>query len=366
MIQIHFWLIIIFPSVLCAQYDCELILREAQSNFNKGNFNQVVLQLDSCSKSSALDKSIRIEIFELMGQSYLEMKDRELALDNSYFPILRIKKTYVPDPGRVSPDWVDMTQDFHTHPVFSVHLYTGFNAAKPIIKETFDLDSVTTDEEAYRAFFLKNELYGLGLSYSPHRSRFDFSLEAMYKKSQYNYNGNYRNASVFSNGDYIREFGLVAFSEELTWVSFPFVVKYNTRLPELSYRPIFVRFYGLGGGSIDWVRNATIDNLSIAFPAVNKIVFGEKLNLNAENKLRKSINYQVFLGVGIKLYIASKFTVFSEYRIGKTIGNIVSEKNRFSSDTLQDPFNYIDNDFNLNNQYLLIGAGYSFFKSKKK
>ncbi|MCK5170975.1 MAG: outer membrane beta-barrel protein, partial [Bacteroidales bacterium] len=170
--------------------------------------------------------------------------------------------------------------------------------------------------------------------------KIEINLDAIFINKQYDY--------TISQSDYI----IIRYTETQSILSFPLSGTYD-----FKYKMFYP--YLRIGASLDYMIGASISPLRAFEDFIDKDdITGSDLDILKDS--RNQLNFSALIGAGVKYKIKNGYVMLDlRYHYGFT--NNVS--NRFSNEETFG-YQYVDDDFSINNFYMSLGYVYSFYKTK--
>lgn len=358
--------VFLFVAYISNAQDCLNNLDQAKQFYQDGKLYQIPGVLADCAPDLDSDE-LKVEAYELLSITYLYIDEPELAED-SYLKLLAADPEYVPDSSkRVEIEF--LSKRFKTTPIFTLYpLKIGATFLQPRVINVNGTDNTNNTRESYKT--RAGAHIGGGADWNISKN-FALGGELWFNFQEYRYN------NIFFDIDSLH------LSERHIGLEAPIFLRYTQQ---------FDRWYtfAFAGYSLSYLINAnatpeyfertetldTLNNDRIVNPD-----FGRNLNLNS---IRKSINHNVVLGLGVNYRLDLQYISF-EIRYNLGLKNVLDAKNQFdfgidgtdtdSDPTLTDPnddireltfrYGHIDNDFRLDNISINVGYVYPLYKPRK-
>jgi hypothetical protein len=318
---------------------CAENLRNAQTLFDNGQVGEVAGLLSECLKSG-FNREEELAAYKLIIQTLLFQDELDKA-DSTMLEFLRKNPEYELSQTDHS-SFVHLYNNFNVKPVVQLVLHVGTNI--PFL--TFvDQHSVSGDAES-------------SSEYTTEALNLFASLEAKLaigSKLELNIEGGYSQLSFKNREDFLG-IGIVNYSEVQNRVEIPVTMTYNF--------PDFGKFTAYARAGAGPAFNVSATAKDISFVRGDEISFSDRKSPEIsrnDSRIKMDIFGQV--GGGIKLKIPRGYLNF-EIRTNIGIYNQVLYGG--DSATQLVGYNYIDDDFNMNNVNLSFGYTLIFYKPSKR
>jgi len=325
---------------LFAQDNCSFKLEEAQKLYESGNLDSIPSMLNPCiEKGFSGDELSRA--YKLLILTYLFEDNQEIANYTMFkflesFPEYEIKAN---DPVELKY----LFNTYHTIPVYSIGVIVGANYSYVRVIEPYSLANTNNYSGEYSVSGMG---YQAGIQIKRYINKnIELNLDAIYTAKNFDYK-------------LIQLDSEIEYKEDLTMFSFPLTGTYDYRFKNSkisSFARLGVNVDYLTRASANFKRNidddASVDDIS-----------GSDIEILED---RNTINVSAVVGGGIKYYVKKGYIMFDvRYNIGLT--NTVVSENRFTNDEKWAKYNYVDDDFAMNNLFVSVGYVFSFYKTKQK
>jgi hypothetical protein len=334
MVRIILLLSFVLPLALplSAQNGCEIILTNAQAEFDAGRFHAVPALLQECLQKNQ-NREWEQRAYLLLAETYLLLEDPAKA-DESYLKVLKANPEFVTDETRDPIDLVYLSRKFTATPIFSVYGKIGLNTSFINVIHDVNISGQGNSEESYA---LKTGWQGgLGLDYH-YRANLGLSAEFNYIFTSFSHN----TRGLFREGNYS-----LLFTDRQTWLNIPVMVKYTHGTRAL--RP-----FVFAGYSVRFLQRDRAD----------MVIDGDTESPVYDYKYkRNSFNSAVLIGGGLKYKWGLRY-IFGEVRYTRGLTNLTDAANRY--DQINQSWPYVDDDFRMNNVFVSIGYVHPFYKARK-
>lgn len=354
--------------------DCAIVLKEAEKSYEEGKLEEIPSILKSCLEVG-FSPDQKIQAYRLLTMTYL-FDDKKNLANESIQNLLKIDPEYVVNPALDPAELIYLLDSYQTLPKFSIGFIAGTNFSKVAPTEAYGIDNTFNDPENVSSGILStagpetspNEPHwkyspgGIGFhggivgSYMLFRN-LNLHIEPSYYFTKFTYTKNYTLNEFTNTSDSLNNLGNLELNETHGWIQIPLNLTYDIKLsPKLNS---FVRLGGTYGRLLNAGGTFTREYPQSASLAP---VTGPQEDLKLH---RNTSNYWITGGVGLK-YKIKKGVLFVDVRYQYGMQNMVNAAQRYSNTTLLYKYNYVDDNFNLDNLAISIGAAKSFYKPKKK
>jgi len=324
---------ILFFSFLCAgdficraQSDtCIAHLKDANTNIEEGDYDQAIVLLHNSIDHCDFDKEDKISAYKMLIICYSFIKNPEGA-DIAAMHIIKINPNYTPDKLKDDRRLIKVFQKFKPVPVFAI----GFNAGINF-----------TNEKTINSYSVA---YPNGNGSYKSKAGLQLGIQAekrIYRNLWAELGFSYR-TSGYSHDLYMVDSSTVQYSEKLTYLDFPLSLKYYFSSRRVS--PCLQ-----AGTDFSILSNA----LSTTASAGQKDIINRR-----EYRNTSQIGY--FGGAGINYNIKS-FKICFSFRYIFFPEDVNKPGTRYSDQINVFKYNYVDDDFRLDNVQLNICVSYNLF-----
>lgn len=346
--------------------ECQTSLEYSKELFDRGKLREVTKLLEGCvpfSPNNRETRELKIEILALLAETYQFTDEHEKA-DEIYDKLLYLEPFYQPES--ISQEIKYLADKFETYPLTAYTIYGGvYMVTRPIITENFTKDGVTIVEEDYKRKNddLRSWVAGLSADLSIDNSNVFISTGIALSSNYYRYNGTYANASVPSRPELAGSANLT-FLERQRWFQIPLTLKWLIKPKEEIIQKTFIP-YTFAGITFEILNKNSAQlqtpNITFANDLENPVVI-EKFETGSR---RTSFSPGILIGGGMKFHLR-RFYVDFDVRYRLMLNNLTNTDERYSESIMLSEFNYVDNDFRIQNLGFTLGTGFFLFKSRKK
>lgn len=344
--QLYFIILLFIGNVALAQKPEEensTCVSDAEKAYRAGQIEVIKKILPECLKSKSISKETKARGYRLLTITYLYFNQNDSA---EYFmkQLLKADKEYLVDKNQDPSEFVELHSRFRTDPVLLVEGHFGIRTSLPRILNNYSLDHTANSLGKYTpgTGFSAGAL--LEVSISDHFAIVtggNFEINKYeYKKSQFGYSS-------------------LEYFEELRYIDIPLSVKlYFTKKSSFKpYLQLGLKGQYLLSADATPTRSDSLLNQtqSVDERIINIDAQRQKLNLLAAAAL--GFNWKGIIGTG---YLTGK--------IGFSYGlvNIANASERYSNTELVYNYNYVSNDFALDNLSFMLGYALPIYRPKLK
>lgn len=316
------------------QSSCAFKLQEAENLYESGILDSIPSLLRNCINNNGFDEEELSRAYKLLVLTYLfedyqEMAELTMLKFLKEFPEYEIKPT---DPI----EFKYLHDSYQTIPTFSVGLLLGGNYSYARIIEPYYQSGLEDYNGEYSAVF---KFQG-GLQFTKYiNDQIDINLDVIYTLRSFDYSAKQLEYDI-------------TYSENQSLISFPVSATYDFKVKMLEP---FVRI----GVNTDYLLSATADfTRDIDIKENGYDITGDRNTINISALVGGGVKYNIKMGyimIDLRYHYSFMNLVNDEYRFTDSQGNNIKYAN----------FNYVDDDFTLNNFYFSFGYVYSFYKTKR-
>ncbi|NOQ25201.1 MAG: outer membrane beta-barrel protein [Bacteroidales bacterium] len=332
-------LILFFVSVssFAQESECAFKLQEAEDAYETGDLDSIPSMLRDCISNHGFDdeelaRAYRLLIKTYLFEDYQEMAELTMLKFLKKFPEYEIRPT---DPV----EFTYLYKSYQTVPVYSIGIIGGVNYSFVRIIEPYSLDGTEDYEGGYSS---SGVTYQFGLQIKRYINRnIDINLDVIYTSKIYN--------NTLDQID-----SKIIYDETQSMLSFPLSGTYDFMLGKFSP---YVRL----GVNLDYMLSASANlKRNIESDVGVDDVTGSAIDIFSN---RKPCNISALIGGGVK-YNVKKGYIMLDLRYNMGFTNNVNGENRRAIQELWSDYNYVDDDFSLNNLFISAGYVFSFYQTK--
>ncbi len=314
---------------------CSFKLQEAESLYETGVLDSIPSMLRSCINNEGFDneelsRAYKLLILTYQFEDYQEMAELTMLKFLKEFPEYELKVT---DPI----EFKYLYNSYQTIPTFSIGFIAGGNYSMARIIEPYSM--INTDN--YAGEYKSGTSWHAGVQLKKYiNDKIDVNLDIIYTNKTFEYSISQVNYTT-------------TYNENLSILSLPLSGTYEFKMGNLNP-------YARLGVNLDYLFTATAD-----FVKQNDIVTTDVIKESGYDIIddRNPINVSALIGGGVKFNVKMGY-VMADLRYQYSLMNLVNGDNRYSDFKLGS-YNYIDDDFTLNNICLSVGWVYSFYRTKQ-
>jgi len=321
-------------------------LSNAERAYRDGQIEVIRETLQNCLelKKNKVSKEIKARGYRLLTITYLYFNENDSA---EYFmkQLLKYEKEYKVDENQDPSEFVELYNRFRTDPVFLLEFQGGVNNAIVRTLNNYSLGDTETSLGEYTSGigFSAGILFELPLS-----NKFSAISGINYTANQYHYE-----RTQFELG-----YSKLELNESIQWMEIPLIFKFY--FSKKSFKP-FIQL----GVKAQYLLSATA-NLSktdfLSESSGNSTYEGRPLDISPQREKSTFLadaaigfNWKDIIGRG---YLTSK--------IGVTYGlvNIANTSQRYANRELINDYNYVSNDFSIDNMNFMLGYAIPIYRPK--
>ncbi|PIB35009.1 hypothetical protein BFP72_06185 [Reichenbachiella sp. 5M10] len=323
---------------------CKLNLNLAEDKYKNGQIDEVIDLIKPCVQgNSNLNKQDKIRMYKLLIITYLYLNEHEEA--SIYMKdFLSLNPEYQVEPNVDPSEFIDLFYQFRTRPVAILGLKVGVNSSLVNVRENYSLDNSNTALGTYSTVLGYNATFSAEFPLSKH---FSVATGLVFSHNSFDYTA--------------RQFGysVVGVKESMLFIGIPLNARFNFTKDD------FRLYFQLG---------ATANRLLSAHATLARLdSLNQDLGIQSvvgpteevlDQREQYSFSAQAALGFHWKNLIGKGYLMFE---IGYSYGlnNLVRTESRYDNTNLIYKYNYIPNDFSLNQLTIDLGYAIPIYKPKK-
>lgn len=330
--------LILWSSLLLAQEsNCAFKLQEAESMYESGTLDSIPSSLRSCIQNGSFDDEELASAYKLLIKTYLFEDYEEMA----ELTMLKFLKKY-PEYEIKATDPVEFTylyKSYRTIPIYSIGLIGGINYSVVRIIEPYSVETKDEYSGEYHASGMK--IQG-GLQIKRYLTdNIEINLDVIYTAKTFEYEIKLVNSKT-------------SYTENQSMVSLPLTGTYDFKTGKWSP-------YLRAGLNADFIFSAKADFLKQYTANFNSVDLKETdVDIMAD---RKPLNISAIIGAGLKYNIKRGYLMFDlRYHFGFVNQTVTENRN---NNLKWAKYDYIDDDFTLNNFFISLGYVHPFYQTKK-
>ena len=321
-------------AVLAQTDSCIIKLKNANTGFEKGDYDGTIKLLTSALANCNLNKDDKIAANKLLIMSYLKVDKLEEA-DKAAEAIMKIDPNYVPDKFKDDPKYSALFDQFQPTPVFRIGFNVGINGSAIDVVQYYSI--VHQDNlESYSTYNSKTGFrLGLQAEYRAYKNLW-VGVAGMFRQWQYEH--------ILDS----IENTTIHYSEKISYVDVPLSLRYY--ILDKTFSP-----YVEAGANFSFFTNALGTTSS-----------DNSKDIVNRTDYRNSFSIGYFGGAGLA-YKMKSWQFFADFRYNYYPDNVNKDGTRYSDLVNVFKYYYIDDDFRMHNWQLGLGVNYNVaYKNKKK
>jgi len=371
------WAQILDPTI------CSERLEDAKKSYEAGQLKDVSDKIEDCleKRPAVFSQEKMVDGYKLLTESHLfrnNISDGTRSYEKllTFNPLFEADST---DPSN-SYDLIYLSRTYRQKPIISTYVNFGTNYTLVNILQEYATDNTVRPAQNYNQ--LRVGISGaLGIEVPVWRD-FTLVLEGNFAWRTYRYQDSLLISSGTANP--IQQqlvYSNLQFNEQQIWIDVPLMLRYEHYMKR--YKKIIPYVYI--GGAPNFLLTANLSNIqrnTTREPDFGgQVIGGERTvtiagsGLNAKDRLaeggdtlrslRTAVNASIVAGIGSKFRLGRHFLVI-EARYSRFLLNTINRTNRYDNDELLFEYNYVDNDYRMDNFSLSVGFELSFYKPRKK
>ena len=317
------------------QTDCSIKLEEAESLYETGMLDSIPGMLRSCINggfdNEELSRAYKLLILTYLFEDYQEMAELTMLKFLKKFPEYEIKAT---DPV----EFTYLYKSYETVPIYSIGVIVGGNYSNVRIIQPFSKFDINNYNGDYSASGVS---FAGGVQIKRYiNENIEVNLDLIYSTKKFE--------MLQTEGDLS-----IMYEENQSMVSFPLSATYDLHYGNLSP---FARL----GVNVDYLMSATATLEKTS--SENELGKVKPSDIDILND-RNSYNISALVGAGLKYHVKKGYVMFDvRYHLGLT-NNVNVDSDRWNNEE-KDPYDYIDDNFAVNNFFISLGYVFPFYKTK--
>ena len=327
-------LLITVTSICQAQTDsCIVKLKNANTLFEEGEYDGVIMVLTSTLKDCNLNKSDKLQANKLLIMAYVKVDNLEEA-DKIAESVMKIDPYYQPDKFRDDPKLSALFEKYKPTPIFKLGVFGGINYTSIDDDQSF---SIVHDADASGLDDYKNKTgFQLGL-------KGDYRI---YKNIWLGIGLSYRQ-SKYEHLLYDVDNMTIHYEEKISYFDIPLSFRYS--LFEKTFSP--------------YIQAGT--DLSFLSTALSTTSRDDETDLVDRSAYRNNFSIGYFGSIGIS-YKIKGVQLFADVSYHFYPDNVNKEETRYADLINVFKYYYIDDDFRMHNCQFSIGISYSLLYKNLK
>jgi hypothetical protein len=332
-------ILVAFGYTLMAQENCTAKLDSAKELFNAGQIEEIPALLDSCLRQG-FTKDEKIQAYLLLIQAYIFDSDRDKAekVMNQFLKEFPDYKVQPSDPA----EFVELFKAFQIKPTWGIGVTSSANLSQVVVSQHFSTENLNS---------LNSKYYpdGVGFDAGAHinryfRKNFWVSLDIQYSMENFK-----RKDMLGGNNEELN------YTEKTGWFSAPIYLNLS-----IGRRRLSPYIYAGGEFGYLYVDKTYIIRRNLINTSIPNVV--QKSTNNLKN--REPYNVWALGGAGLQYKALGGYFHFSlGYKY--CLMPFVKNGNRYADNNLLYYYQYIDDDFRVNQFYCSLGFTKIFYKIKK-
>ncbi len=351
-----------FGQIIEAETDpCLVNLDKAEVAYEGGNVEIISSLVRDCLDNNGLKKENRTKAYKLLIDSYIFQGFKDSA--NSYMvKFLKFNPEYEISEQTDRREFIDLHESYRNYPIFAFGIKGGIGLSQLTVFNEYGVHN-TEDQSLSTSYKVKPgfsaELFG---AYHPHRDG-EIFLDLGYSGYKFEETSTlfeYADGTPPDGGTPRSEYNYTESVNSLNLsLGYKFMIRKSVKAKVVPYIGV-----GIRGGFL------FSSNLDISRSIVDGSQFTDKGAIVNAAHLRNRWNSWATAMIGLKIKIP-KGNILMEFGYDYNLYSISNPDERFNlsnerTNELLFRYNYVTNDFGLNNFYLKIGYNFNFYIPKKK
>ena len=317
-----------------AQTDtCIQHLKDAQTDYSNGLYDQVVVHVQVALKNCPLDKADKIELYKLLILSDLNIDNLEEA-DKAAGQILRLDPNFKPNKLKDDPKLIELFSKYRPVPTLAVGIVGGMNKTRI---DQIKVYSVSGDEhDPNLGSYQARRGFQLGVFVQKRL------IQNLWLKAGFEYReSSYEHALDSILGS------TVYYVEDLKYYEFPVQLKYE-------FLKGAIRPFVYSGAKFSFLNKAISTTVQL-----------DKKDLVDRTSLRNTFLIGFTAGLGISYQIKA-FQIFAQADYCHISKNVNKEGTRYNDPINLFKYYYVDDDFRMQHVSISVGGIYNLIYRQRK
>ncbi|MDB4533470.1 PorT family protein [Vicingaceae bacterium] len=325
-------------SGLFAQDDCVLVLKKVTKDFEEGIIEKIPAELSDCADNGLKGKD-RIAAYKLLIDVYL-FDDRVELAEETMEKLLVFEPEMKPNELLDSKEFTTLFDSYRTIPLFSVGITAGINYSSITVDKEFGTYNTDLYDGIYTAPDFGFQV-GLNADYLIYKNLY-VNIEALFANKKFSYKTE------------LNTFSTLEFKESESTLQVPLTISYH--IGKGRIKPTFK-----AGAYANYNFSTKSEFIRAYTENTQANITGPLIDVSP---MRESITYGLIGGLGVKYKVKEAYW-FLDAAYSYTLASSVNPLERYSNSELLYDYQYVDDDFSMNNIFISIGYRRLFYKPKK-
>lgn len=331
-------LVTISISPLFAQDDCLVTLKKVQKDYEEGIIEKIPETLAKC-LNSGLGGEDKVTAYKLLINVYL-FDDRLDKAEETMEKLLVFEPEIKPNEAVDSKEFITLFESYRTIPLYSIGLTAGINYSSITIDKEFGTYNTDLYDGEYSAPDFGFQV-GLNANYLIFKNVYA-NLEAFFSNKKFSYKTE------------LNKFSTLEFNESESTIQVPLTIAYH--IGKKSIKPTFKL-----GSYINYNLSSKSEFIRSYTENTQSNITGPLIDVSS---MRTDLNYGLIGALGVKYKVKEAYW-FLDASYTYTLTSSVKPNERYSNPELLYDYQYIDDNFSINNIFISIGYSRLFYKPKK-
>jgi hypothetical protein len=325
-------------NTIFAQNDCVLVLKKVQKDFEEGIIEKIPAELSDCANSGLKGKD-RITAYKLLIDVYL-FDDRVELAEKTMEKLLVFEPEIKPNELIDSKEFITLFESYRTTSLYSIGITAGINYSSIILDQEFGTYNTDLHEGTYTSPDFGFQI-GLNADYLIYKNIYA-NIEALFLSKKFNYKTE------------LNSFSTLEFKESENTIQIPLTLSYY--LGKGKLKPTFK-----AGGFVNYNLSSQSEFIRAYTENTQSNITGPLIDVAP---IRESLTYGLVGALGVNYKIKEAY-LFLDASYTHSLSTAVNPSNRYSNSELLYDYQYIDDDFSINNLLISIGYRRLFYQPKK-
>ncbi len=316
--------------------DCLVILKKVQKDYEEGIIEKIPETLSECIKGG-LRGDDKITAYKLLINVYL-FDDRVEKAEETMERLLLFEPEMKPNEAVDSKEFITLFESYRTIPLYSLGITAGINYSNVTIDKEFGTYNTDFYDGKYSAPDFGFQV-GLNADYLIHKNIYA-NIEALFTNKKFSYKTE------------LNKFSTLEFKESESTIQVPLTIAYH--FGKKRVKPTFKI-----GGYINYNLLSKSEFIRSYTENTQSNITGPLIDVSP---MRTSLNYGLIGALGVKYKVKEGYW-FLDASYSYTLSSSVDPTERYSNPELLYDYQYVDDNFSINN--ISIGYRRLFYKPKK-
>lgn len=331
-------LVVISGNNLFAQDDCLVTLKKVQKDYEEGIIEKIPETLAEC-LNGGLKGEDKVTAYKLLINVYL-FDDRVDKAEATIEKLLLFEPEMKPNKAIDSKEFITLFESYRTIPLYSLGITAGINYSNITIDKEFGTYNTELYDGKYTAPDFGFQV-GLNANYLIYKNVY-LNIEALYMVKKFSYKTE------------LNTFSTIEFKESENTIQSPLTIAYH--LGKGRIKPTLKV-----GGYVNYNYSSKSEFIRSYTENTQSNITGPLIDVSP---MRNKLNYGLIGGLGAKYKVKEAYW-FLDASYTHTLTSAEDPTGRYSNSEILYDYQYVDDNFSINNIFISIGYRRLFYKPKK-